>query len=91
MRITKQSQLTGIFHTMDIPVTPEQLNRWQRAEADNPDRLIQNAMPHLTLSEREFLMTGITDEEWAVTEPPEDERYYTQDDIDDWLGKDQPA
>ena len=27
--------------------------------------LIQNAMPNLSADEREFLMTGITPEEWA--------------------------
>jgi len=31
---------------------------WQKG------KLIQNAMPYLTPSEREFLMTGITAEEW---------------------------
>jgi hypothetical protein len=27
-------------------------------------KLIQDAMPYLTLDEREFIMTGITKEEW---------------------------
>ena len=28
------------------------------------EKLIQNALPYLTVAEREFLMTGLTQEEW---------------------------
>jgi hypothetical protein len=35
--------------------------------------LIQQALPHLTLADREFLMTGITDEEWNEAFPEDDE------------------
>ena len=61
MKVTKQSRLTKQWHTMEIDVTPEQLY-----EIDNPNRdeVIQKIVPHLTPSEREFLMTGITDAEW---------------------------
>lgn len=45
---------------MDIPVTQEQLDNWEQG------MLIQNAMPNLTDSQREFIMTGIIDEEWHV-------------------------
>jgi len=44
---------------MEIDVTLEQLRSWQ---VDGV--LIQNAMPHLTSDEREFIKTGITPEEW---------------------------
>lgn len=43
---------------MNIDVTLDQLADW----ADGT--LMQNAMPNLTLDEREFIMTGITSEEW---------------------------
>ena len=43
---------------MEIEVTQEQLSSWESGT------LIQNAMPHLTPDEREFIMTGITPEEW---------------------------
>jgi len=43
---------------MDIDVTDEQLLRWQSGE------LIQKVMPHLSPDEREFIMTGITSQEW---------------------------
>jgi hypothetical protein len=43
---------------MDIPVTVDQLEAWEDGE------LIQNAMPGLTPDQREFIMTGVTPEEW---------------------------
>jgi hypothetical protein len=61
MKITRTSPFSGQTHTLDIPVTQEQLDRWQNGE------LIQIAMPNLSPDEREFLMTGITAEEWADT------------------------
>ena len=58
MKVRKKSQLTGIIHEMEIPVTEEQLILW------NNGGLIQNVMPALSENEREFLITGITKEEW---------------------------
>lgn len=42
----------------EITVTEEQLQRWRAGE------LIQNVMPNLSADDREFVMTGITAEEW---------------------------
>lgn len=58
MKISRTSSLTGKDHLLDLPITDEQMLRWKEGE------LIQNAMPHLTPDQREFLMTGITLEEW---------------------------
>jgi hypothetical protein len=58
MKITRTSPFTGKTNTLEINVTEEQLIDWQSGT------LIQHAMPHLTPDEREFLMTGITEEEW---------------------------
>ena len=58
MMITRISPFTGITRTKDILVTEDQLARWQRGER------IQNVMPYLSASDREFIMTGITDDEW---------------------------
>ena len=63
MRVTKTSQLTGKEHTMIIDVTEEQLFRIQNRM--NTTELIQNIVPNLSMEEREFLMTGITNEEWV--------------------------
>ena len=65
MKITKISQLSGKEHTMDLDVDQYQMirieNRFHSKE------LIQNIVPHLSMDEREFLMTGITSEEWNNT------------------------
>lgn len=58
MMITRTSPFTGITRTKNILVTEEQLARWQSGER------IQNVMPYLSASDREFIMTGITDDEW---------------------------
>jgi hypothetical protein len=68
LQITKTSPLTGKQNTMDLPITEEQLGRWQRREG-----LIQNIMPELSAGQREFLMSGYTEEDWATLFPPEDE------------------
>lgn len=58
MIIKRVSRFTGKHHEMDIDVTSEQLLAWQNGT------FIQDAMPHLSPSEREFIMTGTTQEEW---------------------------
>lgn len=67
MQITRTSPFTGKLHIREIDVTEAQLEAWQGGQ------LIQEAMPHLSVDDREFLMTGITPEEWseAFDESPE--------------------
>ena len=62
MNITKISSLTGIEHTLNINITQDELLRVENRR--NSTELIQNIVPNLTMDEREFLMTGITNEEW---------------------------
>jgi hypothetical protein len=62
MNITKRSTLTGKENTLNIDVTPEQLARIENRM--NTTELIQNIVPNLSMADREFLMTGITNEEW---------------------------
>lgn len=59
MMITMKSQMTDVWRTLDIDMTQDQYDDWLMG-----DDLIQHALPHLSDSDREFLMTGITDEEW---------------------------
>lgn len=59
MKITRRSPLTGKLNTMELNITQEQLDTWQR---ERP--LIQVAFPNLTKAEREFLKTGYTQEDW---------------------------
>jgi hypothetical protein len=62
MKVTKISQLSGKEHTMEIDVDQYQLIRIQNRS--HTTELIQNIVPHLSMEDREFLMTGITNEEW---------------------------
>ena len=67
MLVKMRSGFSGKEHVMPLDITPEQLKRWRDGE------LIQNVFPHLTPDEREFLMTGITPDEWKQMFPPEQE------------------
>ena len=58
MIITRTSPMTGRINKMDIDVTEDQIKQWRSGA------LIQNVMPNLSPSEREFIMTGITENEW---------------------------
>lgn len=61
MKIVRKSVITGRLNSMDLPVTEEQIARWQGGE------LIQCVMPGLDAVEREFLISGITPTEWFET------------------------
>lgn len=67
MKITRQSTLTNVTHTLDIDVTQEQIDKWQSGS------YIQDAMPHLSGDDREFLISGITPDEWNKAFPEEEE------------------
>ena len=58
MLVRKTSLLTGVERVREMDVTQEQLQRWALGEK------IQNVFPHLSVDDREFIMTGITGEEW---------------------------
>jgi hypothetical protein len=66
MEITKASMLTGVVRTKDLEVTEEQILRWQNGE------LIQNVLPNLSADDREFIITGITPEDWEASFSEED-------------------
>jgi hypothetical protein len=59
LRITRVSDITGKVNTRDLPVTEDQLRNWLEGHV-----LIQHAMPHLSDEQREFLISGVTPEEW---------------------------
>lgn len=61
MKVTKQSMFSGKTHTLDLEVTEAQMQEWLTSPRT---RVIQDIFPNLTPSEREFLMTGVTAEEW---------------------------
>lgn len=67
MNITHISQLSGIERTIELPITQAQIDAHTNGEH------IQVVMRNLTPGQREFYMTGITDEEWDRAFPEEDE------------------
>lgn len=72
MRVTRTSRITGITRTKELDITLEQY------ESFRDGKLIQEAMPHLSADEREFIISGVTQEEWdkfIVGEPDEDDEY----------------
>lgn len=61
MLVTLTSQLTGVTHSREIDVDALAL----LAYMDGIDaRPVQAVFPHLTRDECEFLITGITPDEW---------------------------
>ena len=67
MKITRKSILSKNISSMDIDVTHEQIAQWESGV------LIHQAMPHLCEDEREFIMTGITPDEWDTHMVGEDD------------------
>ena len=65
--VTKTSSISGTTRTRTFSATSEQWQAYDNGE------LIQYALPHLSDGDREFLMTGITDEEWDEAFPEDDE------------------
>jgi len=60
MKITKVSKMTGIEHTREIDITEDQLARWRDGA------FIQDVAPNLSADDREFLISGMTPEEWTA-------------------------
>jgi hypothetical protein len=58
--LTRKSILSGIETTKTLDVTQQQYDDWKINGA-----LIQHAMPDLSASDREWLMTGIHEVEWS--------------------------
>lgn len=73
MLITKTSSLTGKSNSLDIPLTQEEFNTaWQKYQTGT---FIQDAFAMLSDDHREFLITGITPDEWnnLIGPDPQDE------------------
>lgn len=57
MIIKRLNRLTWKVNEMDLDITVEQIQEWQKGA------LIQEVMPHLSATEREFLISGMSPEE----------------------------
>lgn len=58
MLIERCSPFSGKTITKNIDITQAQLDAWRSGA------LIQDAFSHLNADDREFILTGITAEEW---------------------------
>ena len=57
--IVRTSTMTGTKRTKTFMVDPEQLLRYNRGEI-----FVQDAFPHLSADDREFIISGCTEEEF---------------------------
>jgi len=64
MQITKVSQATGVEHTREIDITEEAYGYFALS-----NQFVQDAFPHLSADDREFLISGVTPEEWDELYP----------------------
>lgn len=69
--ITKKSELTGIEHTRKFSMTAEQFAEYMLPPRQR--RVLQLIFPELSADDREFLISGITAEEWDQEFGTEDE------------------
>lgn len=63
MLISRTSPLTGKVNTMELNVTGAQM---QEFNSEGRVRMVQDIFPNLTASEREFIMSGYTQEDWDM-------------------------
>lgn len=74
MLITRTSKFTQKTRTFDLNVTEQQLKDFENRR--ELGKHVQHIFPHLTASEREFIMTGVTDEEWEEVFSKDGEENY---------------
>lgn len=78
-RFTNTSDFTGITRTMEFSMLEQQDFDRRYAAWRRGDKLIQEAFPMLSDDAREFIVTGVTGEEWdKYMSNPEDEPNYRE-------------
>lgn len=63
MNVSRTSTLSGKVTTMDLNVTTEQLERFN--DRYRTGEYVQNIFSDLPAPEREFILSGITPDEWT--------------------------
>ena len=63
IQVTRKSAITRKINTMELPITQEHLDMYETVG----DILIQDAFPNLNAEQREFILSGITPQEWNDT------------------------
>lgn len=59
MEIRRKSVITGVERVREIPVNPEHYLIWTSGGIS-----VDEAMPYLNHEDREYIISGITKEEW---------------------------
>lgn len=67
LRVTRSSPLNGATNSMDLPISPDQLQEF--CTGGPGGRKIQQIFPSLNSDQREFLQTGYTPDDWKVLFP----------------------
>jgi hypothetical protein len=81
MLVTKKCILTLKSNTLDLNITQSQLDRINNRHSTGEH--IQDIVPALAPSEREFLMTGILEEVWQGMLPTLTEKHF-EGNLDLW-------
>ena len=63
MKVVRVSSLTQERHEREIAVTEAEMTKWKSGIS------IHEAFPNLSDDDKEFIMTGITEEEWHLLGP----------------------
>jgi hypothetical protein len=64
MQVTKFSMLSGKINTLELNVTKQQLELYEQGGGN-----AQDIFKDLSPEEREFIITGVTQEEWNEVFP----------------------
>lgn len=60
MKIRRISAITGVERTKDIPLNPDDWVKYKMGYN------LDDALPYLSDADRDFILSGITPEEWKV-------------------------
>ena len=74
--VTRPSIISNTISTVRMRADAKKVAEWllnRKKIGGISNDMVQNVFPDLTDAEREFLMTGITEEEWNRTFPKGDE------------------
>ena len=61
IKVTRQSVLTRKMNTMELPILQEHLDIYDKIGGFN----VQDIFPQLDAEQREFLINGVTPQEWT--------------------------
>lgn len=60
MKITRKSLISGKERSLELNITEEQIKEWEEG------KVAMKAFPDISDEEREFFLTGCTEEDWNI-------------------------